>query len=564
MANEVKRGAVRLFTNYARLFSTLAIGLLEVPLQIYWLGKNGFGLIGLLGPTIGLTAILQDMVTRSMVRELGAAYHDPDPKRFERVSAACWLISSLAAALSAVLFAVVTIWVVPLLEIPPELVRPAQWYAAAGGVMSCALVLLTPAANMYIVTERFALQNLWLVGRRLCIFLSAAGLLLVLGRDDVPRSVMLYGVWSSGAVIALLVVSVVIIWAGDRRTWPRPHKAERSVLGEIFGTFGWNSLVTLALNLADKVPALIVNKYFALDGNAAYGLARRLSAYARMITVGATYGLEAVSTRIASATEDSGEALRVLLKHSTRLHTVVAVPAGIAIGVLGLPILHHWAGGAMEAEEYDAVIPIAVVVVQILTLATVCRGISEGWMRLLYGAGFVKHYARLVIVSSFATPVLSWLGVMLVREQSWAVYLPAWVYTVLFVGSYMLILPLIGAKSLSARPGEFIRPMFRPALAAFACAPALWLPGLTGSLTDGALGLVRLAAAAGLYAGAYALACWVVVLSREERRKAIEVIKRRGKRPPGTGGGATGAPRRGKRKRAEGEDGPDFNMPDGS
>ncbi len=560
MANEVKRGAVRLITNYARLFSTLAIGLLEVPLQIYWLGKNGFGLIGLLGPTIGLTAILQDMVTRSMVRELGAAYHDPDPSRFQRVSAACWFISTLAAGLSAVLFAAVTIWVIPLLEIPPDLVRPAQWYAAAGGVMSCMLVLFTPAANMYIVMERFTLQNIWLVGRRLCIFLAAAGLLLVLGRDDPPRSVMLYGVWSAGAVIALLLLSVAIIWAGDRRTWPRPHRAERAVLAEIFGTFGWNSLVTLALNLADKVPALIVNKYFSLDGNAAYGLARRLSAYARMITVGATYGLEAVSTRISSATDDSAEALRTLLKHSTRLHTVVAVPAGIAIGVLALPILHHWAGGAMEPDEYTAVIPIAVVVVQILTLATVCRGISEGWMRLLYGAGFVRNYARLVIVSSFATPVLSWLGVVLLLEQTWAVYLPAWVYTVLFVGSYMLILPLIGARSLGARPGEFLRPMLRPACAAIACAPALWLPGFTGPLTDGARGAARLAAAALLYAAAYGAACWLVVLSTEERAKAIAVIRRRGRPVPGEA--PARAPRRAGRRRS-GDEGPDFSAPDG-
>ncbi|MCW5753846.1 MAG: oligosaccharide flippase family protein [Phycisphaeraceae bacterium] len=572
MASEAKRGAVRLATNYGRLFSTLLIGLLEVPLQIYWLGTEGFGLIGLLGPTIGLTAILQDMVTRSMVRELGVAYHAGDDAKFRAVTNACWVIALVAAAISAGLFAALTFLVVPALSMPPELIGPAQWYTACGGIMSCCLIIFTPTANMYMVSERFVLQNTWIVGRRLCFFVSAIALLLLMGRSDVPASIRAFGILSSALVIVLLLLSVALMWKSDRRTIPRPWKADRATLREIRGTFGWNSLVTFALNVADKLPQLIVNLFIGLDANAAYALAKRLAAYARMITVGATFGLEAVSTRVATAKDNAGEKLKSLLKHSTRLHTFVAMPAGIAIAVLAEPVLHYWAGAQMP-EDRRHIIPLGAIIVQILAVSMVARGISEGWMRLLYGAGFVKNYAGTVVYSSIATPLLTWAIIAaLGGNHPVSVYIPAIVYTVLFVASYMIILPVKGASAMGAGLGEFVWPMSRPILVSVAAAlplVAYWF--LPDELRTGAAGLAVLGVTVGMYCTGYAAGSWFFVLTAEERRKVVGIIRRRGRRDPAvlrnpsieapegeTDAQPTSAARRSRRR----NDAPDFNLPD--
>ena len=49
MPSEAKRAVVRIGANYIRLFIALAVGVVLTPLLFAWLGKDGFGLISLLG-----------------------------------------------------------------------------------------------------------------------------------------------------------------------------------------------------------------------------------------------------------------------------------------------------------------------------------------------------------------------------------------------------------------------------------------------------------------------------------------------------------------------------------
>ncbi|HBZ96462.1 MAG TPA: hypothetical protein DEO57_01295, partial [Phycisphaerales bacterium] len=73
--SEARRGLIRITTNYGRLMATLVIGLILVPVQLAWVGPNGFGLIAAIGASTGLAAMLQDIMRQSMVRELGTVWH---------------------------------------------------------------------------------------------------------------------------------------------------------------------------------------------------------------------------------------------------------------------------------------------------------------------------------------------------------------------------------------------------------------------------------------------------------------------------------------------------------
>ena len=53
-SSEKQKGVHRIATNYGRLIATMAMGIATVPLQIKWLGMEGFGLIGLVGSSIGI------------------------------------------------------------------------------------------------------------------------------------------------------------------------------------------------------------------------------------------------------------------------------------------------------------------------------------------------------------------------------------------------------------------------------------------------------------------------------------------------------------------------------
>ena len=59
MASEAKKGLLRIVANYARLLTTLVCGLAVVPLLVAWLGDQAFGLIALMGSSIGFAALFR-------------------------------------------------------------------------------------------------------------------------------------------------------------------------------------------------------------------------------------------------------------------------------------------------------------------------------------------------------------------------------------------------------------------------------------------------------------------------------------------------------------------------
>ncbi len=516
MTREVRRGLVRIASNYARLASTLAIGIIEVPILLAWLGRDAFGLIGLLGPTIGLGAIVQDVLTRSMIRELGEAWHERDDEGFRRIYNACWVYAIIAFAISVVLFAAVIFALVPALRISDELRTPAIVMAGASAAFSCLSVLVTPTFNMYAVQERFAWQNFWLLARRLSHLLAAIILFFGVQMRDPARSVIAYALLAQGLNIAQLTASVLVQWIPDRRMLPHPFRADRASLREIASTFGWNSGVIATTNLADNLPLIFVNLYFGLAGNAVYGLARRLAAYARMICVGMTWGLDAVSARV-SSTKDDGAFTR-LLHHATRLNAFVALPAGVAIFVLADPLLHLWVA---RATSDQSLIDGAVRITQIFVISTTVRGISEGWQRMLYGAGHVHRFAPLYITANLLMPPLLWLAMetvpSAVRFQT-----PAGAYALLAIVVNLILLPALGARILGTGVGVYLRPIIRPLLATLLASPVLIVAEI---LLEGRWTLPRLALVALVFGLAYAIATWLIVLSREERRGLLRMAR---------------------------------------
>ena len=58
MQSEKQKGFHRIIANYGRLLATMAMGIATVPLQVAWLGMEGFGLLGLVGSSVGYGSLL--------------------------------------------------------------------------------------------------------------------------------------------------------------------------------------------------------------------------------------------------------------------------------------------------------------------------------------------------------------------------------------------------------------------------------------------------------------------------------------------------------------------------
>ncbi len=529
MSGEVRRGFWRVLSNYSRLGSTLMLGIIEVPILIAWLGKDAFGLISVLGPTIGLGAIVQDILSRSMVRELGQAHHRDDPEEFSRIYNGCWVYSVGAFLVSIVLFAGVIGLLLPHLTISDELRTPALVMLICAAAFSSIAVLVTPTFNMYAVHEQFGWQNFWLLCRRISQVLAAVVLFFIVGIKDAALGVMLYAIIGQGLNILQLLLSVVVKWFKDTSLIPRFGHTDRAALREIGSTFGWNSGVVATTNIADFLPLLFVNLYFGLGANAIYGLARRLGAYARMFSVGVTFGIDAVSARVSSKSPDG--AMESLLKHSTRLNAWVALPAGVAIFVLVEPLIKLWLARSTDDTSFaDDGSTIA----RILVISATVRGISEGWQRLLYGAGHVRRFAPLVILSNLGTPVLLWVA-METMPQGILFQTPALAYAVLAIVVNLMVLPMLGARILKTNISAYLKPVVRPMLATAIATPVL----IVGSwVFDERWRVVYLGLVGLVFGLVYLAATWAIVLDSQERARLTSLLRHGLKKPrtPGSPG----------------------------
>ena len=152
--SEKQKSIHRICTNYGRLVATMAMGIAVVPMQITWLGMDGFGLLGLVGSSVGVGRMLQDMMRSSMVRELGDAWHRREDGNYHHSYAASFRVCAYVTALTALIFMGI-IFLLPFLNIPAEWVASAQWITGCSGLSTCLIVLLSPTINMLVVREQF-------------------------------------------------------------------------------------------------------------------------------------------------------------------------------------------------------------------------------------------------------------------------------------------------------------------------------------------------------------------------------------------------------------------------
>jgi O-antigen/teichoic acid export membrane protein len=480
MAHEARKGLIRIASNYIRLLSTLALGLIVVPLTISWLGDEAFGLIALLGANIGLASIFRQIIQQSLIRELGFAYHAGDETFRKNYRAIC-LLSLICAVLSLGSFTAV-ILLLPLLKIPEEFVNPAIWFIVGQGINTAAMILLAPMLNMYLVTERFIGYNIWFIGVRATNIISVIILGYMIGIQDPAQGLLLHGVlWSALGTLGF-IIAAAYIYTKDHRLMINVRHVRRDALRDVFGTFSWNSAVQVAMNLHEQVPPLLLNVFVGPLANAAWGVGFRFVAYIRMATTGVQFGSDAVSARYAAGedTEAARKQLQRLINIQTKLTTMVALPAGIIVFFYSWPLFHAWVGKSLR--NYDEVMPLAVNITRIVSWAIAARAISDTWMIVLYGAGYVKDYAKWVVLGGVIAPVAATV-LMFMLPVGLVPYAPPFMMTAVYVCIHFFGFPFVTAKCLHIAPMSLIFSIRKPLLAsAVALGAALLVIELTAGM----------------------------------------------------------------------------------
>lgn len=519
MPTEAFRGIIRIGANYTRLTVTFLAGLFAVRILLGWLGAEAFGLIPLLGASIGIVALFRELTHRSMVRELGSAYHDEDPEVFAVTFSSAYVISTTAAVATLITFGTLLL-ILPLLNIPPDLLMAAQIFVVAQGTYAVALVFTSPSFNMYVVSERFIAYNLWYILLRLMQLVSAVVFSSIVPiTDDPARGLIAFALLWSGLDILVLLTAVMIATLQDTRLVPRLSLIRKHAVLGVLKTFGWNSGVHIAMSMHERVGAIIMNAAIGLGANTLWGLAGQLAAWIRMATMGVQFGADAVSARI-SADRDNPDRLKQLVLNQTRLNSLVSVPLGLFVFVLTPQILHLWVGEQIVKIGPHAMFQ-AVWLARILTIAIICRSISDGWMTILYGAGFVRRYAPLVLLGGLLSPILA-LSILILPPNI-GYYAPASAIVLVFLVIHLGMIPLVGRRAINMPALLFYRPLVPVVLVT---AVAMLIP-ITASRSMTHWRVIDLGLIAGGFGLTYSLLAYRFLLAERERSRAHRAVRRR-------------------------------------
>ncbi len=516
MPSEARRSLIRIAANYTRLFVNVAIGLLMVRLLLASVGNDGWAIIALLGAAVGIAAMAIEVIERSMVRELGAAFHRDDGQSFRATYNTAILLTAMLGVATLGIMAVV--WaIIPLFEIPPELVTAARVMVVAKAIETFVTILAAPTITMFRVTERMVAANTGLILDRLGPFLAAGYIALTFEQIDASRGVILFATISAVLVVAGKLSQCAWMITLDRQLLPHPRRAQRSLIRGLLRVGGWNGAAAIAMALHIRLDNIIMNLFFGLFGNVIFGLTTQLSSYVRMITTGMTTGVDAVAARIESTGEEGR--MRALLFHSTRLHGLITIPAAIGMFILAEPILIAWVGDRLQ-DPGETLAP-TVMLIRLLTLGMACRAIGDGWIALLYGSGHIKRYAPIVLIGGLVNPAIA-IALIMLLPDSIAYVGPTISYSAIFLVIHMGVIPWQMGRVVGQSYLQIVAPLGRVTMIAALCTPLLLVLPEFPALPR----LVHLLMLIATYAAAYGLLTYAFVLNPAERKRITGFARR--------------------------------------
>ena len=514
--SESWRAFLRIASNFTRLFITVFFGLLLVPLVLAGWGNDAMALIALLGSTVGIAAMLRDVVTASMIRELGVAYHSDDNQQFVEVYNSSLILTFGIGLIGIVILGLIVV-LLPILEIPAGLLMAARWLVVCKGLETVIHLIVGAPMNMYIVSERMGLSNFWMAAQRVTMIVSAAWIILVKGIDDPANGLKLYAIMSTSLFIIITMIAVVFIMVLDHRLVPRLRSASRSSMKAVLQMGGWNALAIMPLTLHNRCGAILMNLFFGIGGSLIYGFTSQLTSYVRMLATGVSYGLDAVSTRLSST--ESDKAIQNMCYHMTRLNSCIALPAAGGLFILTEPILTYWVGSQMSDPETQ--LPLTATLIRIMCAGMVVRSLTDGWISILYGAGHVSKYAFLILGGSIANPIVA-IILYFILPESIRFTFAVWAYTIVFVMAYLGLLPRLMGRLLHVNTYEILAPIIKPLIVTLVSMLILWY----ALSFFGASSMPMLFGMAFGYGILYTVLTSIFVLRQDERRLAVTLLKR--------------------------------------
>jgi len=289
---------------------------------------------------------------------------------------------------------------------------------------------------------------------------------------------------------------------------------------------GWHAgQMMILMDFNTYLMSILINLFFGVAYNGLWQIAVLLGGYATLVGEGILRGIDALAANLKEKGNLGG--INILLTTSIRYQLAAALP-WIAMNLIFMkPILWVWIGNRLQMDKslveagltVNAAIELVAIMATMLIMASLCRTLSRGIERMLYGMGLVHTYAWFAKYAVVSTLALAALMLWRTGSPAWA---PVPIVLINFL-YYEVVILLAARREMGFRISFSLKQSLPgPALAAAVlCLPLLVMRSIIGDLT-----LPKMAFVLAVSGAVYAPLAVGLVLEADERGKILQLVRK--------------------------------------
>ncbi len=394
-------------TRYVAVAAEMVLGLVMLPFNLAYLGKEEYGLWVLLGSLTLHFSTLELGYGSGLVRFVAHYRAINDVRALNEIASTVFFVFSGLALVAYAAVVGIAFNLSHIFTLTPDQAHTGQWILLITGIFVAMNFPFGVYGGIISGFQRYDVNNTMAVIVSLLVAVANVAVLMA-G----------YGILVLVAVTTSVRVLAYFVYRRNAyRVFPplriRPALFRRKRLREVTGFSIYASIINWANKLNYQADQVVIGMFLGSAAVAVWAPAERIISGVQRLTNQLNGVL--FPTIVDSDASDQRRTLQQILLQGTRLSLVMVVPLATALFVLADPLVHAWLGD--QASSVAGCIP----VIQVLAVAvvirvgcatgnTVLKGAGEhrllAWVNL--GTGGVNVLISVLVIRKFGLVGIAW------------------------------------------------------------------------------------------------------------------------------------------------------------
>jgi O-antigen/teichoic acid export membrane protein len=377
-SNASNRTAINTLIIYSQRFLSAGLSLITTPIILSALGVKGFGLYTLTFSFVSMLAFLNWSLSSSTQRYIAFAIGEGNTDKLKKVFSTAFTLHLIyGLALFVIICFTDLFFLEKILSIPPERVRDAKIILIFVAVISFITIISIPFLGMLRAAENFYIISIVGIIESILKLVTALSLLFLSG-----NRIIYYAAFLLSIAIIVFCLYMAIIKKRYKDIPVTTRFYDKGLVKEMLSFLSWSLIGALAVMSRNQGVQVLINMFFGVVKNAAYGIAMQVSAALTILSQGV---IGSISPQILKSAGAGDKEKMVFLMRTMSKFAVFSISiAAIPLFFECPAILRLWLGREVPADT--------VMYVRLIILFGQLQLLSAGIQIVFDALGKVKEY----------------------------------------------------------------------------------------------------------------------------------------------------------------------------